>query len=286
MITFDMLGNYGELGNQFFQIAVTSVEALKNETNAVFPRWQCGKSYRVYSPILRNPLDESLVPDSSGRVFHQDNHNWAPIPFKENMNLRGYFQSEKYWEGYFDYVRDELFTPAQYIVDHIEDKYKELLDANDTVGVHIRSQTRAAHDAPTIHLEPKVEYLKKAFAEFGKNKRYVIFSDNIPLMRHWFKDYDFTYIENGTPNINEHGQSAIGGTQKNPLFDNVVEMYLLSRLKDQITTSSSFGWWGAWLNKNPDKRVISMHEDMWFGDDLNHLNLSDLIPNSWQKIKS
>ena len=61
-------------------------------------------------------------------------------------------------------------------------------------------------------------------------------------------------------------------------------MFLMARCKNAITTSSSFGWWGAWLMKNPDKHVVAMHEDEWFNKELN-LNLCDLIPDSWEKIK-
>lgn len=285
MVTFDMLGRYGELGNQLFQIAVTEVTAQRHHTNAVFPEWICGKSYRKYSNILNRKIDESLDPSKVASVFEQDNHDYKPIPYQPNMSLRGYFQSEKYWTGHEAFVRNVLFDPAKYIKDYINEHYKEIIHTNDTVGVHIRTQTRSAHDAPSIHLSPKVEYLKRAFAEFGKNRRYVIFSDNIDLVKQWFRDYDFTFIQNGRPNDNVYGQNAIGGTDNEPIYDNVIEMFLMSMMKDQITTSSSFGWWGAWLNKNPDKQVIAMHEDMWFGPELDHLKLQDLIPESWHKIK-
>ena len=36
MIAYDMLGSWGELGNQLFEIAATSVHAKRNNTNAVF----------------------------------------------------------------------------------------------------------------------------------------------------------------------------------------------------------------------------------------------------------
>ena len=47
----------------------------------------------------------------------------------------------------------------------------------------------------------------------------------------------------------------------NKSMDSFRDMQLMAACKHQIITSSSFGWWGAWLNTNPNK--ITIGPDPW-----------------------
>jgi hypothetical protein len=64
----------------------------------------------------------------------------------------------------------------------------------------------------------------------------------------------------------EHNQGA----------DSFNDMRLMSLCQHQIIANSSFSWWGAWLNKYPEKIVIAPKK--WFA---NSNNVKDLFPQTW-----
>lgn len=53
----------------------------------------------------------------------------------------------------------------------------------------------------------------------------------------------------------------------------------MSQCKHNIIANSSFSWWGAWLNQNSNKIVISPSKFMNLGSSI------DLVPETWIKIK-
>ena len=57
------------------------------------------------------------------------------------------------------------------------------------------------------------------------------------------------------------------------------ELFLMSYCNHNIVANSTFSWWGAWLNNNPNKKIFTpfpWHRDGWGGD--------TIVPKNWYKV--
>lgn len=60
--------------------------------------------------------------------------------------------------------------------------------------------------------------------------------------------------------------------------DDWQDLLLMSACRHHILANSSFSWWAAWLNENPDKKVLA--PQWWYYG----LSTPDLLPPSWIRI--
>lgn len=94
-------------------------------------------------------------------------------------------------------------------------------------------------------------YFKKA-VKFIKEKTispvFFIFCD--PDSIRWAKD------NAGVLGLNMN-KDEVHFVDWNTSLESYRDMQLMAACKHQVVTSSSFGWWGAWLNTNPDKITCS-----------------------------
>lgn len=292
----------GGLGNQMFQYAFaialeqqwhdeilldfsyfkeTSIE------NSIIRPYELGVFQGECKPASDEDLGQ-IIDKSSRTLFEKIAWDWFKInKYKPETNILrqksayifekkfltqpayyydGYFQNEKY----FKHCRSELLKCFS-LKEPLEDKNAEILEqikSTNSVSIHIRRGDYVTlESANTLHglcsldyYEKAVEYIAKKVGNSGKTPHFFVFSDDIEWVRANLKiDY---------PNI------MIDFNQQNCHFD----LELMKNCKHNIVANSSFSWWGAWLNENPDKIVIAPKK--WLATS----QKCDIVPIEWVKI--
>lgn len=254
----------GRLGNQMFQIATAMSFAFDSKSDFVVSLERGifkdldGKEYpptNYKNNIFRYIKFVDKLENFD--TWNEKDYSYSKIryDFSKNLVLNGYFQSEKYFKHNRQLVLD-LFRPTDEIKRKIKEKYGEILE--NSVAIHVRRGDRL--QLKNIMPIYSIEYYKKALLFFHDISNVLVFSDDIAWVKETFIDKNFHIIENEP---------------------DYMDMYIMSMCTHNIIPNSTFGWWAAWMNKNPDKLVITPKK--WFSDEYEH-NIDDLIPNSWIKI--
>lgn len=247
----------GQLGNQFFIIAATVSLALDHNAIPVFPDLETKREYNI--PLNREkvfPHLNTYSPPSIRFSYKEPHYHYAQIPYKRNMKLRGYFQSEKYFAHHKSEIL-QLFAPSAEILQYLSSKYSDILEHPNTVSVHVRFY----HEDPEqkCHITYQKDYYEKAILMMPAESLFVIFSNRVEQCKQMLSglNRNLRYIE---------GESHYH------------DLYLMSLCKHNIICNSSFSWWAAYLNPNPHKKVLA--PPLWFNPAYG-LNTKDLLPESW-----
>jgi len=272
-ITCDLLGpgspggthNFG-LGNQMFQIATVLSLAKDNNFKAVFPMLRNVKYYGEYINSIFKNLNTNGDFSFAKCVYEDDDFVYEEIPIRENMAIRGYFQSEKYFVKNRDLIL-ETFDIENNVRDFMDGK-EEIINSLKNKDYHVISMHVRRKDYvnlkdmhPVLDLNyyyNAIEYIKR---KINKKIITIIFSDDIEwCIKNFQHENDYMFFKNSL---------------------DVVDMCMMSLCDSNIIANSSFSWWGAWLNNNNEKIVIAPKK--WFGDKRN-LDDKDIIPEDWVKI--
>jgi hypothetical protein len=257
----------GRIGNNLFQIAAGVSLAKRNYTDVCF---YTGSYYAPFpdncslydylqqfkSNILRNVTIKPGTPDFEGH-YEEEQYAYTAIPYKDNSLVEGFFQSERYFEK--ETVR-QIFDIDDDSKAYITQKYGHLLKTGITsINVRRGDYFKELDN----HCITSMSFFKKAIKRIGKDKNYLLISDDIAWCKKMFRGKNFFFVEG-----------------EKPIFD----LYIQTQCTNNIISNSSFSWWAAWLNNNPDKIVICPNP--WFGVAKQHYDTSDLIPPEWIQLKN
>jgi hypothetical protein len=240
MITAELLGG---LSNQMFQIATVYSLAINNNDECAFPldRTEMGQGQPARNYITNifrhiKELPKGWVPEYR---YNEPTLNYVPIPYHKNMQIRGYFPSEKYFIHHKKEIFD-LYVDME-VINRLQNKFTSIL--KNSVSFHIRRGDYLKN--PSVISIPPKNYYIRALGLLEKSvaiENILVFSDDIPWCKRNFSDKRITFIE---------GQ------------EDFEDMYLMSLCLHNINPPSGFSWWGSYLNRNPYK-IIYVPE-LWFG---------------------
>ncbi|MDP2705012.1 MAG: alpha-1,2-fucosyltransferase [Patescibacteria group bacterium] len=289
MIIVNLIGG---LGNQLFQYAVGKRVALVNQTElkldisgfetyklhayslqhfniveqiatskevAWFKKYQKkkGRIWFLYNRLIAN---DAIYIQERGFPLNQ-----KVMDLKSPAYLDGYWQTEKYFKQIEDIIRKE-FT----VKDELTGRNKEVAEEikkTSSVSLHVRRADYVTNARTNEHHGTcDSAYYNKAvsiIAEKVETPHFFVFSDDMDwAKKNIILNYPITYVD--------HNSAAT----------NYEDLRLMSLCKHNIIANSSFSWWGAWLNNNPQKTIIAPQR--WFLTD--KMDTRDLIPNTWIKI--
>lgn len=182
------------------------------------------------------------------------------LDLPDGIYLEGYFQSEKYFADAAEDIRDD-FAPAD---PHLQRRVAQGVaalrrSARPLVSVHIRRGDYLQFKQGAM-VEPP-ENTRRMMAQFP-DCDFLVFSDDLAWCRENLRGDDilFSPFESG--------------------FENLLAMTCCDH---NIVAGSTFGWWGAWLNPNPQKKVVARSK--WFTAWPDKPNINrDIHAAGWIKI--
>lgn len=248
------------LGNQLFQIFAALSKCLDNNEklyiyqiiinphNNNSPYWNT--LFIKFKPMLVNNLPHN-------QIYKESNFHYQPIP---NVDIiKGFFQSYKYFEHNWNKLQNFLtFT-------------KDIPIQTKTVSIHFRIGDYLKSCHTTQHPILKEEYYLNAIKHFDNKYTYIVFIENNSIDE-MYKRY---------PNLLKSIHYKIANTITN-IESDIDELQLMSKCEHNIIANSTFSWWGAYLNKNINKKII--YPSIWFSGHLSNINTKDLFKDNWIKI--
>ncbi|WP_336175308.1 alpha-1,2-fucosyltransferase [Acinetobacter ursingii] len=278
----------GGLGNQMFQYATAYALARKRNEELILDL-SLALNYDVH-PLRINQLQchygkfENKAPEYEKYVFSTKIPSLLKkyiffrcyieqsLKFNKNLlqetgqkKLVGYFQCEQYFKEYRDDLLEE-FKPKESFSE-LQTHIKKMIELDSSCSMHIRRGDYFTNpEATAFHGMCNNEYFMKALKylekkqKIDKNTKIFIFSDDIE----WCKEnIDIDYDTYFVPADDKRSE---------------MDMWLMSYCQHNVISNSTFSWWGAWLNQNPNKCIIAPKN--WFRNG----EPNSIVPDLWIQL--
>ena len=284
----------GGLGNQLFQVFTIMALSLKLKRSFIFPNKKLGGDKRqdiywdtLFAELKKDTFDFSIsklnLPMYKETSFQYNDEMQRHPMITNPLNgivLFGYFQSYKY----FDKESSQIIKYMK--LQEKKQNMKKLLTAicgnngnngnKRVISLHFRL---GDYKSLTNHYTALgVDYYENSIL-YILNTPAPALLDSIVL--YFCEDNDLAEVEVKIEYLRKRFPSMVFHRAPNNIED-WQSMLLMSCCNHNIIANSTFSWWSAYLNTNPNKIVC--YPEKWFGPALPTHNTSDLCPPSWTKI--
>lgn len=279
----------GGVGNQLFQYAfiknlnlISKTDIYSNISACKLPGSREFCLNQVFKRLKVNFMSDECEHKYIDSVFCNNRCNKF-VYYRENMSrgikkkadssllyseagiFIGIFQS-CYWA---DNIRQELLEELEfdcYREKALSELIEEICGDDRAVSIHFRRGDYLSEG--NINLYGNIcssDYYKNALEYFSNEvgeMRFYVFSDDVEFVKQTYDIPNARYIE----------------ARMFKDYEDWYDMCLMSKCKHNIIANSTFSWWGAWLNENPDKIVIAPSK--W----INTFEYLDIYPKEWITI--
>jgi hypothetical protein len=290
----------GGLGNQLFQIFATISLSLSTGKVFLFP-YSNTLTTGMTRPTYWHTLLDGLLNNTTWKTAESDNPRIFSLPeigekgfehdemviIRANLEkkpacMHGYFQTYKYFEKHYETIIQLIGLRAKQ--EAIRNKTTLMngqirpnvsLGGNNTpiVSLHFRLGDYVSKQShhPIMSIKYYVGALTRIIDEIGTETFRVIYfgeKDDESTIKVCIQilEKKFPYLEFVKADLDEDWE----------------QMLLMSLCDHNVIANSSFSWWGAYFNKNPNKIVC--YPTTWFGPAIRNHNTKDLCPPSWVRI--
>lgn len=262
----------GGLGNQLFQIFTTIAYALKCNTTFIFLNMHQLNNgingvtirYTYWNTFLSNLrifLRESL-PNTTFHPYIEPSFAYKElININADIMLIGYFQSSKYFEEY----KNTIFRLIKL------EMYKALVPMYDnTVSMHFRLGDYLHY--PHIYNILGIDYYETAL------QRILAIDSSITTVLYFCETNDRLQVQKIIGELH-HTFPHINFIMADNEYSDWEQMLMMSKCTHNIIANSTFSWWGAYFNENPNKMVTFPMD--WYK---NGTDISDLYVDGYIQI--
>lgn len=198
----------------------------------------------VYNYKLARAIEKLLPPRKTELLDISSEHLCDKIFSPGSRYYNGYWLDYRYSQDIMEILRRDVFIFRLPLNPLTKKMQSTIRNCNNSVSIHVRrgDYLKAQNYAGLCGLDYYGMAIKY-FTEILKDPTFFIFSDDTL----WCK-------ENIVPLLGSYDCHMI---DFNKGTDSPLDMMLMSECEHNIIANSSFSWWGAMLNSNPDKIVCA-----------------------------